>query len=102
MKKVKPGSVDTLESIMKRKRLADPYLKKCAKAVTQTTAIVVTERPVKNTQNERQKLRARITVASEGKRLSISFAPAQDILPDIKKGQVVAVLTIGKPRKIYP
>jgi hypothetical protein len=87
MKKVKPGSVETLESIMKRKRLADPYLKKCTKAVTQTTAIVVTERPVKNTQNERQKLRARITVASQGKRLSINFAPTQDILPDIRVGK---------------
>jgi hypothetical protein len=102
MKKVKPGSVDTLMSIKKKERLADPYLIKCAKAVSVNTAIILTERPVTNTQNERQKLRARITVASQGKRLSVNFAPAENILPDMKKGQVVAVLTIGKPRKIYP
>ena len=102
MKKVKPGSVETLESIMKRKRLADDYLIKCTKAVTEDIAIIVTERPVKNTVNDRQRIRNRITVASQGKRLSINFAPAENILPDMKKGQVVAVLTIAKPRKIYP
>jgi len=102
MKKVKPGSVDTLMSIKKKERLADPYLIKCTKAVSANVAIIITERPVVNTQNERQKLRSRIAVASQGKRLSINFAPAENIMPNMKKGQVVAVLTIGKPRKIYP
>jgi hypothetical protein len=102
MKKVKPGSVETLEGIMKRNRLKDEYLIKCAKAVTKTIAIVVTERPVKNTVNDRNRLRNRITVASQGKRLSVNYAPAENILPNAKKGEVVAVLTIAKPRKIYP
>jgi len=102
MKKVKPGSVDTLESIKKRERLADPYLIKCAKAVTANVAIIVTERPVKNTQNERNKFRARIITASQGKRLSVNYAPAENIFPEMKKGKVFAVISLGKPRKIYP
>lgn len=102
MKKVKPGSVDTLESIKKRERLADPYLIKCAKAVSANVAIIVTERPIKNTLNERGKFRARIVRASQGKRLSVNYAPAENIIPEAKKGLVVAVLTIAKPRKIYP
>lgn len=102
MKKVKPGSVETLESIMKKARLADPYLIKCTKAVTANISIILTERPIKNTQNDRAKFRARIVSASQGKRLSVSYAPAENIFPEMKKGKVFAVISLGKPRKIYP
>lgn len=91
MKKVKPGSVQTILSFNKRK--PDGYLIKCVKAVTKDSAILVTERPVLNTQNERQKLRARIIKANEGKPMAVHYT-----LSEIE-GKVVALIFFPKPRK---
>ena len=93
MKKVKPGSVVTLLSSSKKK--PDGYLVKCAKAVTKDNAVLVTERPVLNTPNERQKLRARIIKANDGKPMSVHFT-----LSEIE-GKVVALLTLHKPHRKY-